>query len=224
MVLVMKGQKIKVFFSINNHNIEHPCKGFLEVLLKYEDTVKTITMSGPTSLVPIIRKAIEITTQTMTYNILVIIADGQVEKDQDEETRKIIIEASSYPLSIILVGVGDGPWERMFTYDEKLPLRKFDNFKFVDYFSCIQKSTKSPELVFALNALMEIPEQYATIKNLGLIKGNSLRTKKQSIHDDLKNMKPVNLSKSNSLNHGSPSSTHLRKLSSLPGMTTKKLI
>ena len=53
-------------------------------------------------------------------------------------------------------------------YDDKLPGRQFDNFQFVDYHSVTKKAWRS-DLIFAAQALMEIPDQYKAIRALGLI-------------------------------------------------------
>ena len=136
------------------------------MLDKYNEIVKRVTLSGPTSFAPVIAKAIEIVKRTHKYHILVIIADGQV--NEEKPTIDAIVEASKFPISIIVVGVGDGPWEVMDEFDHRLPKRKFDNFRFVDYHKATFKS-KNPDTCFALQCLMEIPDQYKTIKALGYL-------------------------------------------------------
>jgi len=134
-----------------------------------------------------------------------------------KETKDLIVEASSYPLSIIVVGVGDGallppatsnreraldldgcvyhtgPFALMETFDDGLPKRKFDNvrvpsqrptlihslahhgwmvravqFQFVNFNEVMESET--PDVAFALRALMEIPEQFKSLVRLNVIK------------------------------------------------------
>lgn len=146
------------------------CKGFEEVLQEYSRVVSTVSLGSPTSFAPLINEAIKIVKEQDSYHILIIIADGQITPGEWEEaTTRSIIEASKYPLSIITVGVGDGPWEQMENYDDKLENRKFDNFQFVD-FAKIMERAENREVTFSIAALQEIPEQYTFIKQAYLNK------------------------------------------------------
>jgi len=144
----------------------HYCHGFEEVLQRYTEVSPKVLLSGPTSFAPIIREAISIVQRERSYHILVIVADGQV--DNVRETSQAIVDASSHPLSIIVVGVGDGPWDLMIHFDDQLPQRRFDNFRFVP-FADTMKRAENREIKFSVEALQEIPDQFVAIKRLGLL-------------------------------------------------------
>jgi len=99
---------------------------------------------------------------------LIIVADGQVVNDAD--TSHAIVEASQHPLSIVMIGVGDGPWSMMKFFDESIPKRKFDNFRFVDFHGIINnQNITNHETAFAMAALAEVPAQYEAAKKLGYL-------------------------------------------------------
>ncbi|KAF2592214.1 hypothetical protein F2Q70_00044381 [Brassica cretica] len=90
---------------------------------------------------------------------------------QERTTIDAIVNASSYALSIVLIGVGDGPWEDMRKFDDKIPKREFDNFQFVNFTEIMKRdsSESAKEAAFALAALMEIPFQYQAATELSLL-------------------------------------------------------
>ena len=146
---------------------DQPCAGVAQVLQRYNEICPSVQMSGPTNFGPLIRKAIDIVRTTKQYHILLIIADGQV--DNDKETVDAIVEASNFPLSIVCIGVGDGPFDKMVRYDDKLTANKFDNFQFVNYYEVVSQQPEYQDVVFAVKALQEIPDQYSFIKEHGYL-------------------------------------------------------
>lgn len=164
------------------HSDHSPCHGFEEVLACYQKIVPNLKLSGPTSYAPVIEAAVDIVEKNRgQFHVLVIVADGQVTRSvdtgdgelspQEQKTIKAIVDASAYPLAIVLVGVGDGPWEDMRKFDDKIPARDFDNFQFVNFTDIMSKNTSpsEKEAAFALAALMEIPFQYKATIEFGIL-------------------------------------------------------
>ncbi|KAM0871933.1 hypothetical protein ACQ4PT_039067 [Festuca glaucescens] len=155
-----------------------PCRGFEEVLERYRQIVPHLNLSGPTSFAPLIYAAMSVVeSSNWQYHVLVIIADGQVTttnssdrrlSPQEQATIQAIVDASFYPLSIVMVGVGDGPWDAMQHFDDCIPDRAFDNFQFVNFTDIMStsKDMSKKEAAFALAALMEIPTQYKATQGL----------------------------------------------------------
>ncbi|MED6114362.1 E3 ubiquitin-protein ligase rglg2, variant 2 [Stylosanthes scabra] len=164
------------------HSDERFCNGFEEVLARYREIVPRLKLAGPTSFAPMIEMAITIVEQSGgQYHVLLMIADGQVTRSidtqhghlspQEQKTIDAIVKASEYPLSIVLVGVGDGPWDMMRQFDDNIPSRAFDNFQFVNFTEIMSRSADPTkrEADFALAALMEIPSQYKATLELGIL-------------------------------------------------------
>jgi E3 ubiquitin-protein ligase RGLG len=155
------------------HTRPEGCAGFDDVLRTYAARIPTISLAGPTSFGPIIRKAVEHVKreQQNSFTILVILADGQVTAVRD--TEHALVQASHFPISIVCVGVGDGPWDAMRVLDSGLPKRKFDNFRFVELNQvAAEAKERGVELedAFVCSALAEVPSQYAEVCRLGILR------------------------------------------------------
>ncbi|ETI38688.1 hypothetical protein L914_15060 [Phytophthora nicotianae] len=176
-----------------------PCRGVEHVLKRYKEITPELVLGGPTNFAPIIYHAICQVKASEKCQILVIIADGQV--TSKKETSQAIVEASRYALcmlsprschffffcsfshlifrtacenatAIIVVGVGDGPWEEMEQYKSTLPKRNFENFHFVNFNHVMCENPEQPALGLAIAALAHIPDQLAAIRRLGLLNEN----------------------------------------------------
>jgi E3 ubiquitin-protein ligase RGLG len=98
-------------------------------LRAYTDGIGTTKLAGPTCFAPAIKRAIELYRAAKKKEMLicVIIADGQV--TNPTESDKAVLEACKFPISIVTVGVGDGPWGNLERMCRKIVGQKWDNFR-----------------------------------------------------------------------------------------------
>ena len=86
-------------------------------------------MSGPTFFSEILEVFVDLAKKghaqdVKTYFVLLIITDGTIH--DMKETVRLIVEASNYPCSIVIVGVGEGDFEQMDYLDSDEKLLKDD--------------------------------------------------------------------------------------------------
>ena len=143
------------------------------VIQAYHECIEKdkLTFSGPTEFAPIIQAVIsKIGDDIFHYYILMILTDGVI--DDLQETIDCLVAASQYPLSIIIVGIGNEDFKKMEILDgDEAPLissigqkRTRDLVQFVS-FSKFQNDEKK----LAEEVLAEIPKQiveYYKFKNL----------------------------------------------------------
>lgn len=126
-----------------------------------------IVLSGPTNYGPLIDAAAKQAIQAKAFTVLVILTDGLYSPQCRDWTISSIVRASrAAPLSIIIVGMGDGPWDMMHQLDNDLRAfgQYFDNVHFIEYSRAIAHGDRH----FAELALAELPKQYAKMVDLGL--------------------------------------------------------
>ena len=80
----------------------------------YRRALVGTSLSGPTYFSPLLTMMLGYMKTMLTlqmYHILLILTDGTIH--DMKKTKDLIVECSDYPLSIIIVGVGDADFEDM---------------------------------------------------------------------------------------------------------------
>ncbi|XP_028392485.1 copine-3-like isoform X2 [Dendronephthya gigantea] len=98
-----------------NFNPQNPyCAGIQGIVQAYQSCLPSVTLYGPTNVSPVINHVASFARQSVaaeSYHILLILTDGVI-SDMDQ-TKTAIVEASSLPMSIIIVGVGAADFDMM---------------------------------------------------------------------------------------------------------------
>jgi len=140
-------------------------QGLEGIVTAYRNSLRMVQLSGPTCFAPVIKAASQVAitsfAESHTYTILMILTDGVI--NDMVETIDAIVDATSAPISIIIIGVGSADFSMMDQLDaDQNPLRsshgmsmKRDIVQFVPFNQFLQ--TSGPSL--AAEVLAEVPKQ-----------------------------------------------------------------
>ena len=114
-------------FPLNGHFDEPEIRGIDGILSTYRQNMQGIYMAGPTFFSSVLDVFMDFAMEgrdLKTYFVLLILTDGEIH--DMVETKRMIVEASKLPCSIIIVGVGNEDFEMMVELDSDEKLLKND--------------------------------------------------------------------------------------------------
>ncbi|XP_075690192.1 copine-9 isoform X1 [Rhinoderma darwinii] len=162
--------KISHEFPLNG-DMENPnCVGIQGVLEAYFKSLRTVQLYGPTNFAPVINQVASAAgqmTDGSQYYVLLIITDGVI--SDMAQTKEAVVNASSLPLSIIIVGVGPAEFDAMEELDgdevrvsSRGRFAERDIVQFVPFRDYVDRSGNQVLSMarLAKDVLAEIPEQF----------------------------------------------------------------
>jgi hypothetical protein len=173
-----------------NFNPQNPeVRGVQGILESYWYSLNQVDLHGPTNFSPILEAAIQyasggMSQERQTYYLLLIITDGEI-TDMDRTIERIVA-ASTLPLSIVIVGVGNANFTKMNILDaDETPLvdrygkrMARDIVQFVPLREF--QSHSGANFSLARETLAEIPEQFISFMKANGIRPNPPPLKKQA--------------------------------------------
>lgn len=148
-------------------NFENPfVQGVEGLLAAYGLAVTSVKLNGPTYFAPILKECLDAVKSgyqqsKLHYTIMLMITDGQI--NDFHETVGVIVEASQYPMSIIVIGVGAADFSGMEGLDSDAELltdsrtgrkAKRDIVQFVPF-----RNFANNPVLLAEEVLRELPAQ-----------------------------------------------------------------
>lgn len=167
-----------------NGNPAHPyCSGVEDILHHYRNQLRAVTLYGPTNFAPVINNTSAIARDFQDdkhFFVLLIITDGII--SDMHFTKHAIVDASTLPMSIIIVGVGDAEFDSMdeldsddvrLSVDGRYAERDIVQFVPLNKFLTRNGATIKSQAELAKEVLAEIPEQLTGFMKSHNIKPNT---------------------------------------------------
>ncbi len=172
-------------FFLNLQQDNPYCNRVDGLLLAYLNALHNVTLYGPTNFSPVIKHVARFAQAYQDgrqYFVLLIITDGII--TDIDATKLAIIDASKYPMSIIIVGVGNEDFSAMEALDSDDKLLQFsgrvatrDIVQFVEMRNFVRGNVWDKELL-AKEVLAEIPGQVT-----GWMKMRGIKPVAQNTHN-----------------------------------------
>ncbi|KAM9325542.1 copine-9 [Gastrophryne carolinensis] len=162
--------KISHEFPLNGDMDNPNCMGIQGVLEAYFKSLRTVQLYGPTNFASVVNQVASSAGQVTDgsqYYVLLIITDGVI--SDMAQTKEAIVNASSLPLSIIIVGVGPAEFDAMEELDgdevrvsSRGRFAERDIVQFVPFRDYVDRSGNQVLSMarLAKDVLAEIPEQF----------------------------------------------------------------
>ncbi|XP_072552669.1 copine-9 isoform X3 [Salminus brasiliensis] len=156
-------------FPMNSDCENANCVGIEGVLEAYYECLRTVQLYGPTNFAPVINQVADAAADVMDgsqYFVLLMITDGVI--SDMVQTKEAVVNASSLPMSIIIVGVGPAEFDAMEELDgdevrvsSRGRAAERDIVQFVPFRDYIDRSGNQVLSMarLAKDVLAEIPEQ-----------------------------------------------------------------
>ncbi len=178
----LPGEKnVNQCFALNGNNDKPEINSIKNVLITYRNILPVITLCSDGLLSPIIKEINNKVSEKIKendynfYNILLILTNGNIKDEKD--TINNIVKSSFLPISIIIVGIGNGDFGYIDSFDENEEILinsnhlkcNRNNIKFIHFNNYLKNENKLNEEI-----LKEIPKQiieyYQNKKNPSLNK------------------------------------------------------
>ncbi|XP_038668331.1 copine-9-like isoform X2 [Scyliorhinus canicula] len=161
--------KVSHEFPLNADSENPNCNGIDGVLEGYYQSLRRVQLYGPTNFAPVINQVARCAapvTDGSQYFVLLIITDGVI--SDMVQTKEAIVNASIFPMSIIIVGVGPAEFDAMEELDgdevrisSRGRIAERDIVQFVPFRDYVDRSGNQVLSMarLAKDVLAEIPDQ-----------------------------------------------------------------
>jgi len=114
----LDGSGVSHCFPLNGNSRDPYCSGVEGLLSNYRNTLDSVSPCEPTRYSEVLQFVLEDivrATSEVEYTVVLMITDGGV--SDFRETKDVLVKMSSHPISVVLVGVGEGDMSSLVKLD-----------------------------------------------------------------------------------------------------------